>query len=204
MTKVLLFAVGFLLALVTILVVWRAKSSTGTTDRASESIADALIHRRLVPLNGEVSDESAKLVIAELLFLQDQDPEAPIHLEVDSPGGSVVAGVAIIETIKDIRPPVYTLCRSRAHGIAAVIVASGRKGHRQAWEEARLSITPLVWVEAPVEDGAAKQRLLQDVTGIVAERTGQAHDTVQVDFQRGRAFDAQGAKEYGLIDTITK
>jgi ATP-dependent Clp protease protease subunit len=204
MTKAILLAVGFLLALAVVLLVWRAKSSTDGTERRSESIADGLIHRRVVLLNGEVNDETATLVIAEMLFLQDRDPEAPIHLEVDSQGGSAVAGVAIIRTIKDIRPPVHTLCRKRAHGIAAVIVASGRKGHRQAREEARLSITPFVWSEGQVEDEAGRHRLLQAVTGIVVERTGQPREAVQVDFQRGRAFDAQGAKEYGLIDAITK
>ena len=204
MAKAFLFAVGFLLLLAVILVVWRAKSSTGGADQGSESIADALIQRRLIRLNGEVSDETATLVIAQLLFLQDQDPVAPIHIEVDSPGGSVVAGIAIIDTMKDIRPPVYTLCRRRAHGIAAVIVASGRKGHRQAREDARLSITPLVWAEGPAEEEAPRHRLLQYVTGIVTEQTGQPQETVQVDFQRGCAFDAQGAKEYGLIDAITK
>ena len=145
-----------------------------------------------------------KLVIAQLLFLQDQDPVAPIHFEVGSPGGSVVAGIAIIETMKDIRPPVYARCRRRADSIAALIVASGRKGHRQAREEARLSITPLVWAEGPGEDEATRHRLLQYVTGIVTAQTGQPQEAVQVDFQRGRAFDAQGAKEYGLIDAITK
>jgi ATP-dependent Clp protease protease subunit len=204
MTKAFLIAVGFVLALVAIFVVWRAKSSSGRTNQGSESNADDLINRRIVLLDGDVSDETATLVIAKMLFLQHQDPLAPIHLWVDSDGGGVVAAMAIIDTIKDIRSPVYTLCHKRAHGIATVIVASGCEGHREARENARLSITPLVWAKGRPEDKAAKRRSVQLVTGIISERTGQPHETVQVDFERGREFDAQGARDYGLIDAIIK
>jgi ATP-dependent Clp protease protease subunit len=161
-----------------------------------------LLGRRIVFLEGELSEETAKWVIAQLLFLQYQDPAAPIQLWVDSDGGNVLAGLAIIDTIKGLRPPVCTFCRGRAHGIAAVILASGATGHRAAQANAALSIVPLVWTEGQVVDEAAKRRLLQDLVAAVAEQTGRTRETVQGDFERGRFFDAPGARSYGLIDTL--
>lgn len=161
-----------------------------------------LLKHRLVRLDSVVSDESAKWVIAKLLFLQDQDAHAPIHLWVDSDGGSVLAGLAIIETIKGLRPPVHTRCYGRAHSIAAAIVASGRKGDRQAFSDAQLSLTPLVLAGGKPADEGAFHRLLQDVAAIIAERTGQTQQAVRSDMDRGRRFDAAEAKEYGFIDAV--
>jgi ATP-dependent Clp protease protease subunit len=171
-------------------------------NRASRRSDESLLDHRIVLLDGELSEQSAKWAIAKLLFLQHQDPTTPIHFWVDSDGGNVLAGLAIIETIKEVRPPVYTVCRGRAHGIAAVILASGAKGHRAAQASAALSIVPLVWTEAQVGDEGARRRLLQDLVAMVAEQTGQAQEIVQEDFERGRFFDAPGARSYGLIDTL--
>jgi ATP-dependent Clp protease protease subunit len=161
-----------------------------------------LLRRRIVLLDGEVNEETAEWAIAKLLFLQYEDPAAPIHLWVDSEGGKVLAGLAIIDTIKDISPPVYTLCRGRAHGIAAVILASGAKGYRAALATSALSMVPLVWTGGRAVDEAAQRRLLQDLVATVAEQTGRSREIVQAEFERGRDFDALGARSYGLIDTL--
>jgi ATP-dependent Clp protease, protease subunit len=153
-------------------------------------------------LDDDVNDETAKWVIAKMLFLEYQDPVAPIYLWVESDGGNVLAGLAIIDTLKKIRPPVHTVCRRRAHSIAAVIVASGRKGRRQAYKDARLSITPLTWPDPQPGDERERRRLLQDLIAIVAEQTGQPMQTVRHDFETGREFDARGARDYGLIDSV--
>jgi ATP-dependent Clp protease protease subunit len=201
-TKGVLIAAALLLVVATVLFARRAMSGNCAANRDSGSSDESLLGRRIVLLDGELTEENAKWVIAKLLFLQHQDPADPIHLWVDSEGGNVLAGLAIIDTIKGIRPPVCTLCRGRAHGIAAVILASGARGHRVAQANAALSIVPLVWTEGKVVDEAAKRRLLQDLVAMVAEQTGLEWETVQGDFERGRLFDAPGARSYGLIDTL--
>jgi ATP-dependent Clp protease protease subunit len=202
MTKAVLIAVGLFIVVVAILAAWRTKSRIGAAGRDPEPGTDNLLQHRVVLLEGVVSDETAKVVIAKMLLLQHQDPGPPIHLWVDPEGGSVVAGLAILDTMKEIRPPVWTLCRGRAQGITAVIVANGRKGHRQAQEKTQLSITPPVWDDEHITDETAMHRLLQDLVTAVAEQTGQPEEIVQEDFKRGREFDVRGAKGYGLIDGV--
>jgi ATP-dependent Clp protease protease subunit len=175
---------------------WHRRHVTGRAD------ADDLLKHRIVLLDEVVNDESAKLVIAKMLFLQFEDPAAPIHLWVESAGGNILPGLAIMETIKEIRLPVFTRCQRDAHGIAAILVASGRKGHREASKDAHLSIVPLEWPDDG-PDEAAKLRLLNELVSAVAERTGQPKEIVRRDFERGRLFDAAGAKDYGLIDAVT-
>jgi hypothetical protein len=119
---------------------------------SSTANAVNLLKRRTVLLDEPVSEDAARWVIAKMLLLQDQDAAAPVHLWVDSDGGSVVAGLAIIETIRGLRPPVHTLCRGRAHGMGAVILANGQKGQRRAYQDAKLSITPLLWPDQRIED----------------------------------------------------
>lgn len=172
----------------------------------STASAVSLLNRRTILLDEPVCEAAAQWVIAKMLFLQDQDAAMPIYLWVDSDGGSVIAGLAIIETIRKLKLPVYTLCRGRAHGrahgMAAVILASGQKGQRRAYQDARLSVMPLQWHDQQTEDETAKDRLLQDLIALVCERSWQPREAVQRDFERGRYFDAQGAHEYGLIDMV--
>jgi ATP-dependent Clp protease protease subunit len=165
--------------------------------------AEDLLNRRVVVLDGVISDETAKWVIAKLYHLEHLDPVAPVHLWIDSPGGAVLAGLAIITTIKEIRPPVYTLCNGEAHGIAAVVLANGHRGRRQARNGARLSLLPLVWAETQPENEAGMERLVRDLANILAAQTGQPAETIRADFEAGRQLDALQASDYGLIDVIT-
>jgi ATP-dependent Clp protease protease subunit len=163
---------------------------------------EALLEQRIVLVEGEINDQQATDVIARLLFLQYDDPHRPILLQVDSEGGSVAAGMAIVDTLKSLSPPVHTCCRHRAHGIAALIVASGRRGCRSATPYAELSIGPITWARPEALGKAERERIHNLLAEHLAEQTGKARTIVAWDLSVGQVFDGCAAAEYGLVDQV--
>jgi ATP-dependent Clp protease protease subunit len=164
--------------------------------------AEQLLQQRVVLLRGEIDDEQAKLVIAQLLFLQDQDAQQPITLIISSPGGSVPAGMAIVETIKDLSPPVRTRCEGSANGMAAIILAWGQRGERVVVRGNSLSLTPLTI--AAGGSRADLDRIQRLLAGVVAERSKRGVEAVAKDLTAGRSFDPEAAVEYGLADRVVE
>ncbi len=159
---------------------------------------EALRHR-IVRLDGEITDATAQVAIAQLLFLQHQDAREPVTLRIESPGGSLAAGMAVVDTVRELWPPVRTRAPALAHGIAAVVLASGRKGERVVGPAAELSLTPIEGASgAPAEVG----RLRHQVAGVIAELSGQHPDVVAQHLLLGRPFTAAEAVSYGLADRV--
>jgi ATP-dependent Clp protease protease subunit len=161
---------------------------------------DALLARRIVVLRGMLDDTAASHVIAKLLYLQDQDPSAPIRLHIDSPGGGVSSSLAIRDTIETLAPDVYTHCLAEAHGAAAVVLAHGARGHRSAVALAQLSLTRLEWTAAATPDDIATTE--RTLVAMLAADTGQTSQTIADDMRTSRQFDAVTAALYGLIDRV--
>jgi len=162
--------------------------------------ADELLRQRVVLLCGELDEQRATDVIARLLFLQHEDPCEPITLLIDSPGGSVVAGMAIIDTMGTLSPLVRTRCEGGADGMAAVILACGQQGERVVVRGSSLSLTQ---VTARIEGKeAALERTRQRLAGVLAERTNREAQPVAEDMAEGRFFDAAAAVVYGLADRV--
>jgi ATP-dependent Clp protease protease subunit len=154
----------------------------------------------LILLRGEVDDKQATLVIARLLFLQYEDSRQPITLLIDSVGGSVVAGMAIIDTMRTLSPPVWTRCNGSADGMAAVIFACGQPGERVVIRGSSLSLMPLVGVvDRKQADLVRTSRLLAK---ILADRSYRNVESVIEDMAASRCFDPLEAVEYGLADRV--
>ena len=159
-----------------------------------------LLRQRVVLLSGELDEERATQVIARLLFLQHEDSRAPITLLIDSPGGSVVAGMAVIDTMGTLSPPVRTRCEGSAGGMAGVILACGRQGERVVVRGGSVSFGPVI---AGVEgQQAALERTRQRLAVFLAERLNRDARSVTADMAAGRSFDAPAAVEYGLADRV--
>jgi ATP-dependent Clp protease protease subunit len=165
---------------------------------------DALLEQRTVLIEGEIDEQQSTEAIARLLFLEYDDPDRPIFLHVDSVGGSVVAAMAIIDTIKDLSNPIHTFCRCRAHGIAALIVASGRPGCRSAAKPAELSIGPVIASNPEALAAGQRERVHDLLAERLEEYTGKARAVVAWDLSVGRWFDAHAAVEYGLVDQVVE
>lgn len=163
--------------------------------------------RREVVLRGEITEENANVVMAKLLYLDNLDSATPITLVVDSVGGSVIAGLAIVDTLAFVAAPVHTRCEVRAHSIAAIVVACGEAGQRAAASGAELSLS-LPWgsPEGDAADLEALQReidrLAEGLVSLVAAATGRERQEVRGDFERETRFDAAGARDYGLVDLV--
>jgi ATP-dependent Clp protease protease subunit len=182
---------------------------------------DELLRRRIVLLEGMLDDKQANQVIARLLYLQFEDLRKPIHLHVNSVGGSVCAGLSIIDTMHFLTCPVYTYCGKQGQGIAAIIVASGVKGRRYAESHSILSILPL-FIDQPLRMPAGQANLEKtelhtmmleiielnkrrhELADIISERAGQPKALVREDFLRGRTLDAYAAVKYGLVDAVVE
>lgn len=175
----------------------------GTT---SGEVQDRLLADRIVLIGSPIDDKSATETIAKLLFLHDRNPGLPITLYINSPGGKVTAGLAILDTMDRITPDVYTLCLGRADALAAQIVAHGARGHRSALSSSMFSLCP-IWSgpegsspsEIQQEEIARLQAIL---VGMLAHDTGWPEKTVHADFQSGMFFSAYEALEYGLVDAV--
>ncbi|WGK68436.1 ATP-dependent Clp protease proteolytic subunit [Candidatus Haliotispira prima] len=170
-------------------------------------IYSRLLIDRIVFLQGQIHDESADAVVAQLLFLDSQDPEKEISLYINSPGGSVTAGLAIYDTIKYIRPKVQAFCLGQAASMAAVILSAGEKGSRFILPSGRVMLhQPWGGAEGQSRDLAitAKEivRLKDLLIGYVAENTGKKHGTIEKDMDRDFYLPAKEAVEYGVVDQI--
>ena len=179
---------------------------TGRGERAYD-IFSRLLKDRIIFIGSPISDELANLIIAQLIFMESEDPDKDIHLYVNSPGGAVTAGLAIYDTIQYIRPDVSTLCMGQASSMGAVLLAAGAKGKRFALPHARIMIhQPMGGFQGQAADIAIHARevlrLREEINGILAEHTGQDLVKIQNDTDRDFFMTADEAREYGLIDEV--
>jgi ATP-dependent Clp protease protease subunit len=179
---------------------------SGRGERAYD-IYSRLLKERIVFLNGQVNDQSANLVVAQMLYLENVNPDKDIYLYINSPGGVVSAGLAIFDTMQFIKPDVSTLCMGIAASMGAFLLAAGAKGKRFALPNARVMIhQPLGGAQGQASDIeiTAREilRLKGDLNRILAERTGQPLERIEQDTDRDCYMSASGAVEYGLIDKV--
>ncbi|MEI8360174.1 MAG: ATP-dependent Clp endopeptidase proteolytic subunit ClpP [Deltaproteobacteria bacterium] len=179
---------------------------TGRGERAYD-IFSRLLKDRIVFLGTQVTDEIANLVIAQMLFLESEDPEKDIHFYVNSPGGSVTAGLAIYDTMQYIRPPVSTLCLGQAASMGALLLGAGEKGKRFALPYSRIMIhQPLGGAQGQATDIDIQAREIlrvrEQLNGIMARHTGQSLKRVEKDCDRDFFMTAKQAVEYGIVDEV--
>ena len=173
----------------------------------SFDIYSRLLRDRIVFLNGEVTGESANLVIAQLLFLESEDPDKDISLYINSPGGSVYAGLGIFDTMEFIKPDVQTICVGMAASMGAFLLASGAKGKRYSLPNSRIMIhQPSGGSRGMASDIAIQAKEIQDLkqllNTVLAEKTGRSLETIARDTDRDNYMSPSQALEYGLIDRI--
>ena len=173
----------------------------------SYDIYSRLLKDRIVFLGGEVDDDSANLIVAQLLFLEADDPDKDISLYINSPGGSVTAGMAIYDTMQYIKCDVSTICIGMAASMGAFLLAAGAKGKRRALPNSEIMIhQPLGGARSQATDVAIQAEQLvkikKKLNGILSARTGQPIEKVQADTERDNYMDAEAALAYGLIDEI--
>ena len=173
----------------------------------SYDIYSRLLKDRIIFLGGPIDDSVANAVIAQMLFLEAEDPDKDIHLYINSPGGVVTAGMAIYDTMQYIKPDVSTICVGSAASMGAVLLAAGTKGKRYALPHARVMIhQPLGGVQgqaSEIEIHAREiLRMREELNGILASRSGQDIEVVARDTDRDNFMSAQDAVEYGLIDEV--
>ena len=179
------------------------------TNRGERSydIFSRLLNDRIVMLYEEVTDASASLVVAQLLYLEGQEPDKDIQLYINSPGGSITAGMAIYDTMQYIKCDVSTICIGMAASMGAFLLSSGAKGKRFALPNAEIMIhQPSAGTQGQITDMAIHLKRLEIVktrlTGILAANTGKPLDVVRADCERDNFMTAQEAMEYGLIDKV--
>jgi ATP-dependent Clp protease protease subunit len=180
--------------------------STNRGERAFD-IYSRLLKDRIVFIGTPIDDQVANLVVAQLLFLQSEDPEKEVSLYINSPGGHVNAGMAIYDTVQYIRPPVSTICIGMAYSMAAVLLAGGTSGRRYALPHANILIhQPWGGMQGQASDIQihAKEilRTREQLNQILAKHTGQPIERVQQDTERDYFLTPESAKAYGLIDDI--
>jgi ATP-dependent Clp protease protease subunit len=181
---------------------------TARGERAYD-IYSRLLKDRIVFLGGPIDDDVANLVIAQLLFLESEDPDKDINLYVNSPGGVVQAGLAIYDTMQHVRPFVATICVGLAASVAAVVLAGGAKGKRFALPYSQILIhQPWGGAQGTTADIDIQARQLLKLRGLVneilAKHTGQPIERLERDTDRDFWMDVHAAKEYGLIDEVIK
>lgn len=179
------------------------------TNRGERSydIYSRLLKERIIFLAGEVTDDLASVIVAQLLFLEAEDPDKDIQIYINSPGGSVSAGLAIYDTMQYIKPDVSTICVGRAASMGAVLLAAGAKGKRFSLPSAEVMIhQPLGGMQGQAEDiriHAEKiLKVREQLNNILSERTGQTVEKIAKDSDRDRYMTAEEAKSYGLIDEV--
>ncbi len=173
----------------------------------SYDIFSRLLRDNIIFIGMPIDDKVANTVIAQLLFLEAQDPERDIYIYINSPGGYVASGLAIYDTMQYIRPDVHTICMGQAASMAAVLLAAGKKGKRSALPHTRVMIhQPAGGSEGQASDIEiyAKEIILmkERLVEILAEHTGQTREKIQADSDRNYFMSAEEAKEYGLIDEV--
>ncbi len=179
---------------------------SGRGERAYD-IYSRLLRDRVIFLVGPVTDQTANLVVAQLLFLESENPDKDIALYINSPGGSVYAGMAIYDTMQFIKPQVSTICVGMAASMGAFLLAAGEKGKRFALPNSRIMIhQPSGGSQGQASDIEIQAREILDLRSrlnkILAERTGQTIETIERDTDRDNFMSADDAVNYGLIDKI--
>ena len=179
------------------------------TNRGERSfdIFSRLLNDRVIILSDEVNDTTASLVVAQLLYLEAQDPDKDIHLYINSPGGSVTAGMAIYDTMQYISCDVSTICMGMAASMGAFLMCAGAKGKRYALPNSEIMIhQPMGGMQGQATDmkihAARILRMREKLNQIMSERTGQPLEIIQRDTERDYFLSAHQAVEYGLIDKV--
>jgi len=179
------------------------------TNRGERSydIYSRLLKDRIIMLSEEVNDVTASLVVAQLLFLEAEDPDKDIYLYINSPGGSITSGMAIYDTMQYIKPDVSTICIGMAASMGSFLLAAGAKGKRFALPNAEIMIhQPLGGFQGQATDiGIHAERILKikkNLNKIYSERTGQPLEKIEKDTERDNFMTAEDAKNYGLIDEV--
>ena len=170
-------------------------------------IFSRLLKDRIIFLDGEISDDMADLVVAQLIFLESEDPKKDISLYINSPGGSVTAGLAIYDTMQYIRPDVRTICVGQACSMASLILAAGAPGKRSILPYARVMIhQPFGGVEGQATDILVGSRELQRIkkisSEILSKHTGKSEEEISKAIERDYFMDAEGAKDFGIVDLV--
>ena len=173
----------------------------------SYDIYSRLLKERIIFLVGPVEDSVANVIVAQLLFLESENPDKDIHFYINSPGGSVTAGLGIYDTMQFIKPNVSTMCVGQAASMGALLLAGGEKGKRYCLPHSRVMIhQPLGGFQGQATDIDihAKEILYirERLNHILASHTGQSLETIQNDTERDNFMSAEAAKEYGLIDNV--
>ena len=179
---------------------------SGRTERAYD-IFSRLLKDRIVLLGSEVNDAVASLICAQLLFLESQDPEKEIYLYINSPGGSVTAGMAIYDTMNYITPPIATVCMGRAASMGAFLLSAGQKGMRYALPNSQVMIhQPLGGFQGQATDidihAREILRMRETLNGLLAKHTGQPIEKIAQDTERDNFMTAEMAQAYGLVDKV--
>jgi len=166
-----------------------------------------LLKDRIILLGTEIFDELANVIVAQMLFLESEDPDKDINLYINSPGGSVTAGMAIYDTMQYVRPAVSTICVGQAASMGAVLLLAGAKGKRQALPNARIMIhQPMGGAQGQATDIEIQAREILRMKGrlneIIAKHTGQPLERVEKDSDRDYFMGAQEARAYGIVDEV--
>ncbi|MDY3060604.1 MAG: ATP-dependent Clp endopeptidase proteolytic subunit ClpP [Fusobacterium sp.] len=182
--------------------------STGRSERAYD-VYSRLLKDRIIFLGTEIDDNVANAIVAQLLFLEAEDPNKDIIMYINSPGGVVTAGMAIYDTMNYIKPDIQTVCIGQAASMGALLLGAGAKGKRFALEHARIMIhQPLGGASGQATDIEiqAKEilRIKKMLSQILADSTGKSLDDILKDTERDNYMSAEEAKEYGLIDQVFK
>lgn len=173
----------------------------------SFDIYSRLLRDRVIFLNGEVNDAVSALVCAQLLFLEAENPDKPIHLYINSPGGVITSGLAMYDTMQFIQSPVHTLCMGTARSMGSFLLMAGEPGHRMALPNASLHVhQPLGGVQGQASDirihAEEMLRTKDRVTRLYAQHCGRSYEEVERDLDRDRFMTAEEAREWGLIDKV--
>jgi ATP-dependent Clp protease, protease subunit len=180
--------------------------TSGRGERAYD-IYSRLLRERIVFLVGPVNDQTANIVVAQMLFLESENPDKEIFLYINSPGGSVSAGLSVYDTMQFIKPDVSTLCMGMAASMGAFLLAAGTKGKRLALPNSRIMIhQPSGGAQGQASDIEIQAReilkLRESLNQILSDRTGQSLDKIKADSERDYFMSAPEAKDYGLIDQV--
>jgi ATP-dependent Clp protease, protease subunit len=181
---------------------------TGRGERAYD-IYSRLLKDRIIFLGGGIEDHMANLIIAQLLFLESEDPEKDIFLYINSPGGVVTAGMAIYDTMQYLKAPVSTICIGQAASMGALLLAAGTHGKRYALPHARIMIhQPLGGFQGQATDinihAQEILRMRDSLNGILAKHTGQSLEKIAADTERDFFMGSEAGKKYGIVDDIVK
>ena len=173
----------------------------------SYDIYSRLLKDRIILLGTEIHDELANVIVAQMLFLESEDPDKDINLYINSPGGSVTAGMAIYDTMQYVRPAVSTICVGQAASMGAVLLLAGAKGKRQALPNARIMIhQPMGGAQGQATDIEIQAKEILRMKGrlndIIARHTGQPLERVEKDSDRDYFMGAQEARAYGIVDEV--